>query len=135
MISGVKKYNNFRYSSIEWLLTALVIDNEEAFSQKKTFHGMTPLFGKCPTHDEHAGMKHNKRGYSWFCNLFQLFCETVAKSFLEEGFCLFMLLFFFERFGLWSEQSWHGTPMDKLQVILSLFVWKVWFVEATVLEW
>lgn len=35
MISGVKKYNNFRYSSIEWLLTALVIDNEEAFSQKK----------------------------------------------------------------------------------------------------
>lgn len=37
MISGVKKYNNFRYSSIEWLLTALVIDNEEAFSQKKNF--------------------------------------------------------------------------------------------------
>ena len=32
-----KKYNNFRYSSIEWLLTALVIDNEEAFSQKKNF--------------------------------------------------------------------------------------------------
>ena len=106
MISGVKKYNNFRYSSIEWLLTALVIDNEEAFSQKKTFHGMTPLFGKCPTHDEHAGMKHNKRCYSWFCNLFQLFCETVAKSFLEEGFCLFMLLF---------------------------FLWKVWSLERAVL--
>ena len=25
-----------------------------------------------------------------FCDLFQLLCETVAKSFVEEGLCLFM---------------------------------------------
>ena len=88
-------------------LLAVDIARGEAQTRKKLFHGITSVpdmmnmfegIHAFPHFHYLASVPHNSmktqvttESVVDFCDLFQLLCEVVAKPFVEEGLCLFML--------------------------------------------